>query len=141
MQYDDINDWPPYEDIPRRNIETVYSFGHYDGPATGLIKWRGMYWYAHRFETFDNRYWIIELTSEQRKYAKWYGQEWAYLFNSGMSWTPNGDHVPRKAGIYEPNLDEHRDVYKRWNREHESPKPDPEAEVVGYFIGWRYDAE
>jgi hypothetical protein len=36
-------DWPgasPVPEVPRRDVETVYSFGHHDGPATGLVRAR-----------------------------------------------------------------------------------------------------
>jgi hypothetical protein len=149
MNYEDTHAWPgiPVDEIPREEISTLYSFGHYDGPYTGLVRWKEQFWYVSRFEhrecKMDVSYWIITLTPEQQEYALAYGKAWAEHFHSGMSWNPEGSRAPERYGKYAirptPSYltytDEGRAAFdilfpKR-------PEPDENAEVVGYFDGWR----
>lgn len=145
MNFEDTWAWPdiPVDEIDREEIATLYSFGHYDGPGTGLIRWKGELWYVDRFEIRDSRYWVIRLTPEQQKYALDYGRAWADHFHSGMSWNPDGSRAPEKDGKYAlrptPNYltytDEGRAAFDALYRKR--PVPDNDAEVVGYFNGWR----
>jgi len=145
MNYEDTWSWPdiPVEEIDREEIATLFSFGHYDGPGTGLIRWKEQLWYVDRFELQSSRYWVIALTPEQQDYAFRYGQAWADHFSSGMSWNPNGSRAPEKEGRYAlrptPNLltysDEGRQAFDSLFPT--SPEPDKGAEVAGYFDGWR----
>lgn len=145
MNYEDTWSWPdiPVDEIDREEISTIYSFGHYDGPASGLILWDDQYWFVDKFEYLGDRcFWIITLTPEQQKYALEYGKTWAHYFHSGMSWTPDGNRVPERDGIYsfrEPGYlgvtEEGRKEFKKLYPKR--PTPDADAKIVGYFVGWR----
>jgi len=143
MNYADTWAWPdiPVDAVDREEISTLYSFGHYDGPGTGLVLWRGEHWYVARFEIGDPRYWLIRLTPEQQQYAAWYGAEWARLFHSGMSWNADGSRAPEVDGIHVVRRPGYRGMdeaeYARFQAEHKVPSPSNDAEVVGYFYGWR----
>ena len=145
MNYEDTWSWPdiPVDEIDREEIETIYSFGHYDGPGTGLIYYNSEHYYVNRFEIRDDRYWIIRLTSEQQQYALDYGATWAMYFHTGMSWQPNGDKMPQNDGIYAHRPTPHyltmTDEGKKCFNElfPKRPEPDSEAKVVGYFTGWK----
>jgi len=148
MNYEDTWSWPdiPVEPIDREEIATVYSFGHYDGPGTGLILWKGEYWYVTRFEgnPRDGRYWVIQLTPEQQQYAVKYGKTWREFFHPGMSWhadgssrrgEPDGIYAIRPTPNYLTMTDEGREKFKELFPSR--PEPDEDAKVVGYFDGWR----
>ena len=145
MNYEDTWSWPdiPVEEVLREELETAYSFGHYDGPGTGLILWEDEHWFVRRFAVHDSRYWIIRLTPEQQEYALRYGKTWAEFFHRGMSWNPDGSKPAQKDGIYAhrptPNhltmTDEGREAFDKLFPKR--PEPDSTAEVVGWFEGWR----
>ena len=146
MIFEDTYDWPPdppVGEIDRRELSTLFSFGHYDGVGTGLVRWKDQLWYASRFEIHESRYWLVELTAEQQAYALRYGETWAEFFHSGMSWTPEGSSAPKTEGRYairpHPNLltytDEGREAFKKIFPVR--PEPSEDARVVGYFNGWR----
>ena len=139
MNYEEARGWgePPVPQVSREELETLYSYGHYDGPYTGLIRWKGAYWFACRFSYVDYRYWIVALTSEQQEHALRYGKAWAEAFHNGMSWNPDGTPFPPVAGKY--GLFSDYGALARGFAETygERPEPSPEAEVVGYFDGWR----
>jgi len=145
MNYKDTWSWPniPVDEVDREDIETCYSFGHYDGPGTGLILWEDQHWYVTRFEYDDARYWIIQLTPEEQEYALQYGKTWADFFHQGMRWNPDGSHRKQKDGLYAhrptPNhltmTDEGRARFKELFPKR--PEPSQTAEVVGWFKGWR----
>lgn len=144
MNYEDTQAWPniPVEEIEREDLATLYSFGHYDGPGTGLVRWGGACWYVSRFELHDNRFWVIALTSEQQEYALRYGKAWAEHFHSGMTWSPEGSRAPRKDGQYALRTPNHLTYSEDGRKAFASkfphrPTPDEDAKVVGYFNGWR----
>lgn len=136
---------PAVPEIPRSEIETCYSFTHYDGPATGLVYWKGHYALAVRFE-MDQRFWLVKLTPEQQVYALEYGKTWAEYFHNGCVYKPDGERVNGNnrstLGKYE-----HFDGTCMWHdAEGEKlfqqqfptiPTADREAEVLGYFWNWR----
>lgn len=144
MNYEDTWSWPdiPVEEIDREEIETVFSFGHYDGPGSGLIKWDTEYYYFSRFEIRDDRYWIIELTEAEQKYAYWFGMEWARLFHNGCSYTPDGKKIlPSKEGIFGfqnqyGSIELNQEEYSNFSKNHKHPEPNKNAKVVDYFTGW-----
>lgn len=145
MNYKDTWTWPeiPVEEVDREDLATLYSFGHYDGPGTGLIRWEEQLWYVSRFELESSRYWIITLTPKEQEYALEYGKAWANHFHSGMSWNPNGARAPEKDGKYaiRPTpghltyTDEGHLAFQSLFPKR--PEPGPDAEVVGSFTGWR----
>lgn len=133
---------PPVPYVPREQISTLYSFGHYDGPATGLIQWNGAFWYVERFEPRDDRFWIVQLTPAQQAAFYEYGKAWAAEFHSGMSWNPDGSRAPEHHG---PGVIRDRNITSLRPGAHAAfrakypdvPRPDDDAPVVGYFVGWR----
>lgn len=147
MNYEDTISWPdiPVEEVDREELETIYSFGHYDGPGTGLIKWKEEYYWADRFEIGSDRYWIIKISSDHaQRLLKW-GQDWAHFFSSAMSWNPNGTRKPDQPGIYCTNLpfkgtqaeyERRRKFYQEWHQANPLETPPMDAKVVGYFRGW-----
>lgn len=143
MNYREALRWPPQPPVPyidRDDLETVYSFGHYDGVGSGLIQWLDCYWFVERWSISSDSYWIVRLTPEQQAYACWYGEEWARLFHSGMSWTPDGNRVPQKDGIHAIRtgnlLTLEEPAYGEFHKKYLRPKPDDNAEVIGYFDHW-----
>ena len=142
MNYKDIWHWPeiPVDMIPREDIQTLYSFGHYDGPGTGLISWNNKIYYASRFYVYDSKYWIIELDEEEAIYAKWFGEEWSRLFHNNMTWNSDGTHkefVPGIFSIVEGNrFGYDHEKHFEFMQKYEVPSPKPEAKVVGWFDGW-----
>lgn len=146
MNLEDTWSWPdiPVDEVSREELETLFSFGHYDGPATGLIKWENQYWWAERFNgRNDDKYWIIELTKEEQELMFFYGSEWARLFHSGMRWKPDGTrwNVEAEIGIYgfkdKTYTGYDQEKYKEFNDKYKRPQPKKEAKVIGYFTGWR----
>lgn len=144
MHYEDTWSWPdiPVDEVDREDIKTLYSFGHYDGPGTGLVYYDGEYYYVDRFRIRDDRYWIIRLTLEQQVYALEYGKTWEEYFHTGMSWQPNGDKMPQKDGIYAHRPSPRYLTMTDEGKERfavlfpKRPEPDKDAEVVGYFEVW-----
>ena len=146
LTYAKTRDWPeiPVPVIPRHEVETVYSFGHYDGPRSGLVKWRDAYWYVKDFSVSDygeRYYWIITLTPKEQEYALRYGAAWAEFFSSSMSWRPDGHRMPLVHGKYaevigkvEKHTKEGRDLFN--NEFPARPAPSEDADVVGYIESW-----
>ena len=148
MHYQDIWSWPeiPVEEIDRDEIEILYSFGHYDGPGTGLIKWKQEYYYVDRLKINDDRFWVIRLSEEQQEYALKYGEAWAEYFHTGMKWTPSGHRVEFKLGKYGFQNESknytgiHPAASQMFRSEYPSrPAPAKDAEVVGFFVGWQIE--
>jgi hypothetical protein len=149
MNYEDIFDEPcsgsepSIKLVPREDIETMYSFGHYDGPASGLAKWENEFWYIRRFGHDDYRYWLIKLTKEEQEYAAWYGAEWKRLFSSAMSWNPDGTKAPEELGVFSISKHEGRMItydsseYQNFSTAYKKPEPHIHAEVCGYFTSWK----
>lgn len=149
MNYEDARRWPtiPVDQVAREEVETLYSFGHYDGVGTGLIRWQGKLWWAERFATMDDRYWIIALDGPHARRLLARGREWANLFHSGMSWMPDGQRAPEADGPYCTNLPfkygdedeyQHRHAfYVEWHKANKLEEPPKTAPVFGYFEDWR----
>lgn len=145
MIYKDTWNWPeiPVECADREDIETIYSFGHYDGPKTGLVSWKSKFYYVDRFggDNSDNNYWLIELSDLEAEYCKLYGSEWARLFGSQMSWNPDGESGPFISGIHTITQTSYigydQAKYNEFRTTHPVPKPSENAKVAAYFIGWR----
>lgn len=150
MNFSDTWSWldMPVDEISRSKIEIVFSFGHNDGPASGLVKWKDEHWYVTRLKHQDDRFWVIRLTPEQQEYALNYGRTWGEFFHDGMSWNANGTRpndgklgkYSRYCGIHARSIENLSEGYvefdKLFNRR---PEPDKNAEVVGYFTGWVWD--
>lgn len=127
MNYKDIKDWPivPVEEIERDDIETLYSFGSYDGPYTGLIKWNGKFYWASRFSIDDYRYWVIELDQD-------HGQR---LFEDSR----NSDAIAYKRNgkpAFTGTPLEHKKL-ESFKKTSSFEKPADDAKVVGYFLWWQ----
>lgn len=130
--------------VPREEIATLYSFGHYDGPKTGLVRWKDELYYVFDFciaEHDDRHYWLVRLTSAQQEYAVRYGATWQAFFTSAMAWTPEGVRQETPLGLYAVLKDKHiehtaegRARFEELFRER--PEPEADAEICGYFIGW-----
>ncbi len=140
MIYKDTWLWPNIlvDSVDREEIATLYSFSHYDGPATGLIQWRGEYWYADRFSLEDYRYWIIRLTPVQQQYALNHGLEHSRAWGNSTTYNANGSRLPPMPGMYSKVPAEvDQALWSTYLAEHKSPTPSEDAEVVGYFCHWR----
>lgn len=147
MTYEDALDWPdlPIEDVDREEIETLYSFGHYDGVGIGLIKWKERYYWAERFEIGSDRYWIVEITEDHAQRLLKHGEEWAKLFSSAMSWYSDGTKKPYVPGLYcsdrpfygtDKEYAQRSKYYQDWHQANPLEYPSMDAKVVGYFRMW-----
>ncbi len=146
MRYKDTWD---IDEVSRKDIETLYSIGHSDGVGTGLVRYEGRILFAERvcnlFDGVPNHkgyYWLIGLTQEQQDYAIKYCEAWAQHFHSGMTWNPDGTRPPETIGNYgyksggNTRIQPHgHEVFR--SRYPSVPAPLEDAEVVGYFRGWR----
>lgn len=142
MTYEETFAWPclPVKQVDREEVATLYSFGHHDGPATGLIWWNGEYWYVDRFEFEGQCFWIVRLTEEQQKYALWYGTECGRQYSTSCTYNANGERVHRVLGphaIQNGNVTRMDSTYDEFIKTNKTPCPSLDAEVVGYFKGWR----
>jgi hypothetical protein len=147
MKFEDTLAWPPIPvpRIPRAEVETLYSLGHYDGPMTGLARWKGRLCYLSGFEYCGTRcYWVIALTDEQATALLQRAERWAERYGLNMSWTPDGQAKPYARGnainVWGPDTFDNP-----WRKRFESevpPQPDLSgADVLGYISGWSmYDA-
>lgn len=137
-----LRNWPELglEEIDRDELDTIYSFENHDGPACGLIRWKGQHWYFDRSPDTHDFYFVVELTPDEQEYALHYGAEWARLFHNGMSWNPDGSQPEQVLGVYgrrEKNLTTMDDeAYKKFHQDNKRPEPGLDARVVACFYGW-----
>lgn len=145
--YKSTRSWPeaPVPLVLREEVATLYSFGHDDGPRTGLVRWKEELYYASDFCLSEDGlrcYWLVRLTSEQQAYALSYGETWRAFFTGAMSWTPDGERVETEPGPYA--VEELRGCFSHTQEGRDKfsalfpkrPEPDESAEVCGYFMGW-----
>lgn len=148
MNFAGLRDWgePPVPCVPRSDVDTLYSIGHYDGPATAIVRWSGEIWYAERFDfrsigIRDRRYWLVRLTPKEQNYALRYCETWAAFFHSGHSWTATGQRVAPVLGRYGYKDGNYTGIQPEGRDEFDrlfpcAPAPSGAADVCGYFETW-----
>lgn len=145
MKYNDVvSSFPPVDEFARSEIETLYSFGHYDGVGIGLVRFRGKLCWAERWDTETHLYWLVELKEDHGERLLKRGEEWRRLFSSGMSWAPNGEKLPyvpgehctTEQGLSEEERTRREAFYRQWHAEHPLEVPPLDAQVIGFFRDW-----
>lgn len=114
--------------IPREDIETLYSLGHYDGPGSGLVRWKGDIYLAHCFDMFASQgraFYLFKLPPERIEAIL----TWCKTSVGSVAWSPDGKRLDRSFS-------------ERVARKDFSPpdrEPPEGAPTLGYFIHWRRD--
>lgn len=131
--------------VDRKEIETIWSLGHYDGPAVGIVRWKkdGRLYLAdcqnlhNRYEN-KRRFWMIDIGDESiAKLVAW-SEERAKHYGNACAWTAHGQRNP--AVTIRGDFDNLKS--EAWQRNNPQPRVDwYELPVVGYFDGWRYTPE
>jgi hypothetical protein len=146
--YKDVQDHYDHEAvapyISREDIVTVWSLGHYDGPGSGLVKYKDK-WYLALCEDMmvDERiFWLVDPGEERMKELLTWAED-RFAAYGNCRWTPDGkddcDENRGTLGKYgSPGYDERR---TEWESTHKHPMAPRDAEpndiVVGYFCNWR----
>jgi hypothetical protein len=140
----DAEAWPPAPPVPeveRGEIATLYSLGHYDGPATGLVRWRSRIWYVRRMDRDERprRFWLVEIPQADAAALMAWSEARVLAYGPGMAWNPDGSRRGDADGSLgshtAPEFQAKADAWRKAN-----PVPDLDlsgAAVVGWFCSWR----
>lgn len=134
----------PY--IPREEIVTVWSLGHYDGPGSGLVMHKDKWYLAlcEDMQAHERIFWLVDPGVERMaELLRWAEARFAAYGN--CRWTPDGHDSPDPnhgtLGKYDsPGYDDRR---AKWDAAHKHPmclrSAEEEDVVIGHFCGWRYN--
>jgi hypothetical protein len=138
--YRQARSWPriPVPEVEREEIETMYSLTHWDGPWSGLVRWRERVYFVEAFEQGgDRNFWLVELPEEEAAALVRRAELWAERFSSSMTWNANGTRVPFRDGNARQVWGDHPDHWHRFFEKEAGPLSIPEeAPVIGYFREW-----
>ena len=136
---------PPVPEILRRNLDTHYSLGHYDGPATGLITWQDQWCYVTAWDEISRgehrKFWVCPISGENADILLAYCKAHAAEFNS-MQWNRDGSRTnelehgslgAHSASNFIVRAKEWREAHPRPQIHQLLPKDSP---IVGWFAGW-----
>lgn len=139
--YQEARNFPqiPVPEIERSEIETLYSFSHYDGPCTGLVRWKNRVYFVDNSSfssSQDRMYWLVDLSDEQANNLLNLAEMYVRYFGNSMLWNPDGTrNTMRQCPAMSPEerksfillIDSHRHLL-------DLPK---DSKVLGYFLGWQ----
>jgi len=125
-------------EIAREQIETLWSLGHYDGPMTGLVKYKDKTCLAtcpfhlnHRPRIFL----MVEISEEKRKsLISWL--EKRYKVAGNMKYNPDGTRDNLEISHMTRAFQRAIDLFRKDNP-FPSWGPEDDADIVGWFRGWK----
>lgn len=124
--------------IPREDIETLYSLGHYDGPGSGLVRWKGDIYLADCFDMFAHQgraFYLFKLPQERIEALLTWCR--GYMANrsiehGGIAYDPDGKRLQILPQV-------NRAAADAWRAANPCPDREPPdgAPTLGYFVHWR----
>jgi hypothetical protein len=124
-------------EICREKISTLWSLGHYDGVAVGLVRYQDKIYLADTLlgnHVHPRIFFLIEMDQEKvNEIISWL--EKRYKIAGNMKYHPNGERDSLDIGH---GTETFRDEIEKFRREYIRPdySPDEESRIIGWFRGW-----
>ena len=124
--------------IPRSEVRPLWSTGHYDGPASGIVRFRDR---LHGAKALDwdwtgpsRRFFLIWMSDEEiaseSEWHNWYQERCGFYTTFDVS---GNRGKPKQHGVLSSWLHQDREFYERYCRRNFQPS----GHVVGWFQSWR----
>jgi hypothetical protein len=133
-------------EVSRNRVETIWSLSHYDGPATGIVRYEGKIYFAYTEEEFlqdlhrKRVFFLVDLGDEWSEAAVDWCERRMTVAGNGMRWTPNGERYPSAYGAFGSHSSKTFSIlYRIWRRENPIPNREVprDTSIAGWFRGWK----
>lgn len=129
----------PVSEIERSEIETLYSFSHYDGPCTGLVRWKNRVYFVENIShsgPYSNAYWLVELTAKHADLLLELAELYFQYFGNVILWNQDGTrNTTRECPTI--SLEEREAIKNLIDSQRHLFDIPKSSKILGYFLEWQ----
>lgn len=129
--------------IPRGRISTLWSLGNYDGPAAGIVEYKGNKFVANSLSDhhrYPRKFWMIKVSQERMAKLEEYVQKRLIVCGNSMKYNSNGTRDDHQWGEFGKHATPAFSAkMNKWVEKNRVPDyyPEDDDEVIGYFFNWK----